>query len=370
MNDGLVGRLVGRAAQVKTLVESEIKSGAGRLPALFKHRAAYGELRRSLLHHREVVALMLARRHRLLETLSPGALPLDELATRTGLHKDAARTLLLVLESQGVIERQGRRYGLTSFARAALLDDGPISLAPLVELLGAFTSSFDEIAGGLSSGTAAPSLNVMHDDGRSDAFLNAVNMWLYAAGSEVLARAGLPEVRNFIVGSMGVSMSALLLEQFPDARVTYGCLDHLVRRIPSLRARYGVEPSRVDGTHVHGGEPEEDRWGDESYDLVFLTKKMVLDPERRLGERFAKKSFDVLRPGGAVLLWEAIHDDDGPPSLPLAMETVLDLGVSPTGALLTRHGIRGMLLQIGFRDVDFFTCMGGETTFALARRPT
>src|SRR5690606_6963751 len=105
-------------------------------------------------------------------------------------------------------------------------------------------------------------------------------------------------------------------------------------------------------------------------DLVFLTKKMVLDPASHLGERFAQKAFEVLRPGGAVVLWEAIHDDNEPPSRPLAMETMLDLGISPTGALLTRQSLQSKLLHLGFCDVEFITCMNGETTFAIARRPS
>lgn len=369
MSEGVLTQLVGRVAQLRALLEEELRERNGRLLALVRHGARYARLRRALLHHRAVFSLMLARRHGVLDTLAHGALEPRELAERTGLQPEAARTLLAVLESQGLVEREGPRRALTSFARAALLDDGPITLGPLVGLLATFSSAFDELSSSLISGVPSPSLNVLDDDGQSEAFLQAVNAWLFAAGTELLARARLPEVRHFIVGSMGVSMSAMLLDRFPNARVTYGCLEHLVRRIPSLRARYGVDPERVDGMHVHGGEPEEDQWGHESFDLVFLTKKMLLTPERRLGERFARKAFEVLRPKGALILWEAIHDDGRSTTLPLAMETVLDLGVSPAGPLLTRQGVREMLMRIGFEDVELFTCMGGETTFAIARRP-
>lgn len=366
----VTAQLRGHAAQLRGLFRDGLREGAERAAALARHGLAYRQLRRSLLHHRAMVTLLHARRFHVLETLASGALGETQLARRCGLHPAAARTLLVILEAQGAVKRRQAEWELTAFARAALLDSGPLSLGPLLELLGAFASGFDDIAEGMRTGVSPPGLDILSDESRSEAFLQAVNMWLDMAGRELLTRLELGEVRSVIAGSMGVSMSALLLERFPRASVTYGCLEHLVRRIPDLRARYGVEDRRVDGMHAHAGDPEEDRWGCESYDLVFLTKKMVLDPQRRLGERFVRKAFEVLNPGGTLLLWEAIHDDEGATSLALAMETVLDLGVSPTGALHTKGSMTALLEREGFENVRFFTCMGGETTFAAAAKPS
>ena len=183
-----------------------------------------------------------------------------------------------------------------------------------------------------------------------------------------LSKIEVPPVRDFICGSMGVSFSALVLHQFPGARVTYGCLDHLVERIPRLRQQFAIDPARVDGMHAHGGEPSDDRWGSEAFDLVFLTKKMILEPENRLGEKFAAKSYEVLNPGGVAIFWEAVHHDDEPTPMKLAMESVLDIGVSPTGCVLTRDGMTRTLLDIGFETVEFVPCLGGETNFVVARK--
>ena len=188
------------------------------------------------------------------------------------------------------------------------------------------------------------------------------------AGRDLLGRIELPPIRSMIVGSMGVSFSALLLDRCPQASVTYGCLEHLVREIPRLRERYGVDPGRVAGSHVHGGDPNADRWGDERFDLVFLTKKMILDPENRVGEAFARKAFDVLTPNGVAILWETVHPADAPTPVAQAMEAMLDLGASPTGFVLTDRGLVELLTGIGFVSVEIVRCLGGSTSFIIARR--
>jgi hypothetical protein len=209
---------------------------------------------------------------------------------------------------------------------------------------------------------------VRGDDQTIDAILQAVNSHLAQASREFLMQAKLPKVRSCIVGSMGVSFSAALLAHQKSARVTYGCLDHLVRRIPSLRDQYQVDATRVDGMHSHSGEPADDNWGDKGYDLVFLTRKMILDPEAQVGEKFARKALEVLNPGGSAVFWEAVHPDRGPSPLPLALETVFDLGMSPSAPLKTRSGFSRTLRDIGFDDVDYISCLGGTTTFAVARK--
>jgi hypothetical protein len=126
---------------------------------------------------------------------------------------------------------------------------------------------------------------------------------------------------------------------------------------------------RIDGVHSHGGEPEQDRWGEPPFDLVFLTKKMILEPEAQLGLRFARKAFEVLAPGGVTILWETVHTDRGPTPLPRAMEAVLDLGASPTSPVRTERELRAMLGDLGYEGVEVVECLEGQTTFLVARKP-
>ncbi|MHB8876014.1 MAG: methyltransferase family protein [Myxococcaceae bacterium] len=364
----LTSRLRSAVDAARGFFSGDLRSQLAKASALLTHRAEHAQLNAGLLHFRFTLALLFCQRLGLLERLREGALSPAEAAAACGIHQRAATLLLRVLESQGLAAREGERFGLTSFARTFVTSNGPLSYAPMLELLATYAASFDEVLEGMRSGKVARSMDVYQPDADVDAFLEAVNRYLDNAGRELLAKARLPKVKSFIVGSMGVSFSALVLAKHPGARVTYGCLPHLVERIPRLRTHYGVDPSRVDGMHGHGGEPAADRWGSEDFDLVFLTKKMVLAPDERVGEKFAAKALQVLRPGGATVLWEAIHEDDGPTPMARALESLLDLGVCPTGCVWTRNGIEGLLRGLGYASVETVPCLGGETSFVVARK--
>jgi len=338
------------------------------LASQLRHRGALARMHRALFYHRFATALLLGHEVGLFDALRAAPATAAELAARCGLAPRAAEQLLRILEAEGMVERSGARFALGGFGQAYLVRDGEQSAAAMLDLMAAQAASFAAARDGLRDGTVPAELDIFSPAGRHRAFLDAVNGYLHRAGAELLHRAELPAIRSFIVGSMGVSFSARVLERFPEARVTYGCLPHLMREVPRLRAAYRIPDGRVDGSHQHGGDPDADRWGSEAYDLVLLTKKMILDPDHRLGERFAAKAHRVLRPGGVAVFWETVHPDRGATPLPRAMEAVMDLVASPTGTVNTEAGMRALLAGIGYRKVDVVPCLGGQTTFVVAHR--
>ncbi|MBW2453543.1 MAG: hypothetical protein JRI68_03485 [Deltaproteobacteria bacterium] len=352
----------------RTIWRSGVLGRPRELALQLRHRVAMARMQKAFFYQRYAVATLLGRKLGIFEALRSGPLTSQEVAERCVLLPPAAEGLLRVLEGQGFIIRKGTQFHLTEFGEHWLTSKGSQSLASTLDLLAAHATSFDEICEGMRDGSVPPKLDIFSSDGDYVTFLDAVNRYLHWAGVEIILKAQLPEIRSFIVGSMGVSFSARMLEAFPDARVTYGCLEHLVREIPRLRDEYGVPDGQVDGMHSHSGDPTADRWGDERYDLVLLTKKMILEPEQRMGERFAAKAFDVLQPGGVAILWETVHPDDKPCTLSTAMEGVLDLGASPAAPVSTEGGLRSVLLAMGYQSVDFVSCMGGQTTFVVARK--
>jgi hypothetical protein len=334
----------------------------------WRHRAAFLRMQKALFYQRWAQALLLAHEVGMYDRLVERALPADELARACGIAPNGALALLRVLESEGLVAREGEDWALTPFSRMYLPRTGKHSLAGMLDLMAAQAAAFAELPKCLATGQVPSALDIFSDGSRYRAFLGAVNEYLDLAGRDLLSQIALPDVKSVIVGSMGVSFSALVLERHPRAEVTYGCLEHLVREIPSLRTRYRVPAARVRDTHAHGGDPGADRWGAEDFDLVFLTKKMILQPEQRIGEKFAEKAFRVLRPGGTAIFWETVHTDGVATPLPRAMEAVLDLGASPGGGVNTERGLATLLGTIGFSDVEIVPCLGGQTTFVVARK--
>ena len=336
---------------------------------IWRHRYSFARVQKAFFYHRYATALLLAHELGVLDELAHGARTVPTVAASLGLHERAVDAVLRILESEGFAVRRGGHYELSLFARDYLTASGRYSMSPILDLMAAQAAAFAEIPAGMRDGTVPKVLDVFDDQGRYKAYLSAVNTYLELAGRDLLSRIDLPNIDTLILGSMGVSFSALVLKRFPNARVTYGCLDHLVREIPSLRRQYHVPANRVAGMHAHSGDPNDDEWGDETFDLVFLTKKLILDPENRIGEKFASKAFEVLRPGGIAIFWETIHSDRKPLPLARAMEAVLDLGASPTGLINTEDGLTAMLTTIGYERVEFVHCLNGQTSFALARKP-
>ncbi len=360
--------MIGLLDDLRSYVASAGSLGAGRIGTYVRYLRRYLDLQRALIDYRYVTALLLAARLELFAHLGERPITGECLAEATGTDPSALETLLNVLEAKDVVERRPDGWVLSPFAAAFLTDDAPATEAPFLRLLGDYAESFPDIERALRTGEAPAQFDIRRDGPSADRFLDAVNSYMDRAGLELVHRAEMPQVDHLIVGSMGVSFSAHILRHFDGARVTYGCLEHLTERIPRLRNEYGVDPTRVVDTHAHSGEPADDRWGREAFDLVFLTKKMILDPADGVGEKFARKAHRVLEPGGTAIFWEAFHHPDGETPEGLALESLFDLGVTPDAGPLYRPAFRDRLERIGFDDVEFVDCLGGATSFALAHR--
>jgi len=329
---------------------------------------AYAKLNKAALNYRYITAILFAHELGMLDVLHQGPQDAEMLGERCDIHPRAAQNMLRILESMDLLKRTGDTFSLTSFARDFLSSQGRDSQSPLLDLMAAQANSFSEILEGMRTGQIPDGLNIFSDEARYPAFLSAVNEYMHWAGADLLSQIRLPEIKSFITGSMGVSFSALLLKQQKRAKVTFGCLDHLTREIPRLCEEYGITQDRVVGMHSHSGDPRLDSWGDESFDLIFLTKKMILEPDEGIGEAFAEKAFEVLNPGGVTIFWESIHPEDSPTPLGRAMEAVLDFGASPTGPCRTDKNFERYLKGVGYSQIEVIPCLNDHTTFIVARK--
>ncbi len=359
----------GRGSRVRLLAGALAKLGPVLDLRLLPVLSPLWRTQRAISGYRYTAALMLGQQLGVFDAFGPEGADCRELAQHCGMPVSTVEALMRIFEGMGLVKRRRTRFVPSRFLTTCLRSDGLLSLAPMLGLLGAHGAAIGAMPQSLRSGASPAPLDIFSEDSRYHAFLDAINQYLSWVSWELLARAELPPVRRFIVGSMGVSFSAALLARFPQSRVTYGCLEHLVREIPTLVEAHGVPADRIEGMHAHSGDPEEDRWGEGAYDLVFLTKKMLLAPESRTGERFAAKAFDVLHPGGVAIFWETVHPDAAPTSMAKALDAVLDLSAGPSAPGVTDQGLRRMLRNIGYRRIETIRCVTGNTTFVLARKP-
>lgn len=360
-------RLSEVAATARGIFVKEPVRQIGRILAILRHFEQFRRLDRALFDHRYASTVLIAWELGIFDELLEGPTDVRGLADGCDIEIEAAANILAILESQQLVMSRGDSFEASPFVETFFDEASDVSLAPMLDLGVSYAGSFSEMVDGARTGRTPPMLDVYDDQGRVDAIVDGVNAYLDQAGRQLVASVDWPEIRHFIVGSMGVSFSSLILEAFEDAQVTYGCLPHLAERIPRLRREFGVPEHRVVETHGHGGQPFDDQWGREAFDLVFLTKKMILDPDNDLGDRFARKAFEVLEPGGVAVFWETIHDDADALPLDRAINAFLDFGVNPTGPVLTRSRFGQRLREIGYRDIEVVPCMQGETTFVVAR---
>jgi hypothetical protein len=368
LTERLPDQLQRPARAIQGLLNGDTFQEAQRLLTHFRYRKEYDRLQSALNEFRYFTGILMARDLGIYEALDDRPMTAGTLAETCDIHPRSARSILRVLETDGLVVREGSLFKLSDFGSEYLAPGGLVSIDPFLEFMSAFAGSYDDIVEGMKTGEIPPKLDVFSDEANYEAYLEAVNFYLNLAGRDFLTRVDLPDIRHFIVGSMGVSFSGLLLNEYPASKVTYGCLDHLVDHIPSLRMEYNIDPDRVTGMHRHSGDPSDDDWGGESYDLVFLTKKMLLEPDEKMGEKFARKAYDVLNEDGVTLFWETVHPDDEPTPYLRAVNEVTDRAASPDGFSLTEDGFRETLRDIGYGEVEYVHCLDGEANFVVARK--
>lgn len=294
----------------------------------------------------------------------------EALTKKLKVKPKSLEVLLHALNALELLRFRNDKISLTAFGRSFLGEDAPYSLSAFLEFLSLQFYSMARLDETIKTGNPAKEADIFKPSKYSRAYLLALNRYLYYPAKMLFQKIGARKINDAIMGSMGVSTAAALLEANPRVKITFGCLSHLVKQIPELMKMYGVNKKSVLSMSNHSGDPEDDTWGKESFDLVFLTKKFLLHPEDGIGESFARKSYQVLNPGGKAVLWETFYPDHGGPSKDVALFGLQDLIASRGGALYTRNAIRSFLKEVGFRKIDFhaFPLVFGDVEFCVAEK--
>lgn len=318
-----------------------------------------------------LVALVTAHRMGLFDILQEEKrVTREKLTKKLKVREKSLEVLLHALDALSLVRFQKDTVTFTNFGKSFLGTNAPYSLSPFLEFLSLQLYAMSRLDETIKTGKPAKEADIFKPSPYSRAYLLALNRFLYYPAKMLFQKLGARKINDAIMGSMGVSFGAALLEANPRARITFGCLGHLVKQIPDLMKMYGVAQKSVISMSSHSGIPEDDTWGKEAFDMVFLTKKFLLHPDDGVGESFARKGYQVLNPGGKLVVWETFYPDNRKPNMETALFGLQDLIASQGGALYTRSTMRKFLKETGFRKVEFmpFPLVFGDVEFCIAEK--
>lgn len=271
----------------------------------------------------------------------------EEIAAERGLHAPSVRKLLGAMVALGLAVREGDGHRLADGA-AELASDHPRTLATIVEKEWFFYKAWSGLEDAVRDGHAriAPwRERLARDPGQSERFLGALDDLAARFGGGLPALAGLERGGRLLdVGGGAGSHVANLVAAVPG-------LEGTVLDLPAVER---VARVRHPELPFVAGDLELPRFGrpdGESWDVVLLANILHDHPAEEC-RRLVAEAAGLLAPGGTLLLYEWVLDEDrdGPPDV--ALFAVMMLVENEGGAAYTAGELSGWLEEVGLQGVE------------------
>ena len=319
---------------------------------------------------RQSAALAASVRAGLFDLLeAEGPLDARDVAGHMAWSERGARSLLVALYAQGLVQRDDtQRYSPSPDAAAYLVRGRKGSLAGLVDLevdgflspqalLGALAADRATVYGGEDPWAAHE-----RDPGKARAFTAAMHAISERPAAGVAEVADVAGVRRLLdVGGGSGALSIALARRHSELRCTI--FDLAV--VCPLALEYATGAGVAAQLDLYAGDMFRDAWPEE-HDAVLLSQ-ILHDWSFDTGRALVQHAFDVLPPGGRILVHEKLVDDDE--RGPLANALVhLDMLVWTEGQQYTQAELRRLLEGVGFVAVTHKPT-AGYWSLVEARRP-
>jgi len=293
-----------------------------------------------------------AASHSLFSHIEAGASSAEQLATRAGISKRGAQTILDGLVSLGLVELRGGGYRNTTEASAFLVEGRPDCLTGFARLKMAHMATLSDLPEVVRSGGPLRDATVEIADNphweRLVQALAAQSVPVAKIAADTLRVAEAGEISILDIGGGSGVYSAIWLERNPAARSTqldWAPVNAIARRALAERG-LAERFSCIDGDfHTTG-------LGTAAHDIVVYSHIAHQEgPEDNIA-MFAKIR-DCLKPGGTLVICDYIVDDDrtGPPfSLTFGAEMLFK---SKHGGTWRRADYEAWLIKADFEDISF-----------------
>lgn len=307
----------------------------------YEDRAARGFLRTQ--------ALVTSGEVGLLDALVPGPRPLAELAKATGSHPEALRVLLGVLETMGLVRREGEAFGFTELTGRSL----DASSLPYFQRAFPATMDYWEAFGHVDEAVTQQKFRLDLRDPEvakriyqrnasriTGIFASHVKLGRKAA-ELVASMRPLDNARVLDVGTGSGVWGAAFALTGPTVHVTYLDSEHVLEQV-----KPNIAKLKLDGrARYWAGDCLSVDYGESQYDVILLPQVIpALPPEElpRLFEKLAR----ALRPKGLLVVSGYLLTDrrDGPLD---ALYFSLRRYVSNEGDVLSMPDFRRLLEPVG-----------------------
>jgi hypothetical protein len=297
--------------------------------------------------------------------LAQGGVPFDTLCRKLGLHARSARDFLDTLVALGFLTRSGDRYANTPETDLFLDRRKPSYVGGVLEMANQRLYPFwGHLTEALRTGqpqnevkTGGPNLfeSLYADPARLKGFLAAMTGLSHGANMTIARKFPWNNYRTFVdVGTAQGDLAAQIALANSHMRGVGFDLPDVARIFEEYIAAAGVA-DRVTfkpGSFFDDGLPKADvvLMGHILHDWDLPTKKMLI-----------KKAFDALPPGGAMIVYEAIIDDDRSKNAFGLMMSLNMLIETPGGFDYTGADCAGWMKEAGFSSARVEPLVGPDS---------
>ncbi|MFI0411620.1 methyltransferase [Actinomadura sp. 3N508] len=303
--------------------------------------------------------------------LAEGPASAEQAAGRIGLHPRMAADFLDALAGLGLLERLDGRYRNAPIAQEYLVPDSSTYLGGFIELTNeTLYGTWEKLTDALRTGEPqrldpdkGGFVGRQHENPATmKRFLTGLDAYSERLGAEIARRGDWSRHESFVdLGGARGNLAAVLVRSHPHLKAT--CFD-LERTRPLFTEHVtglGLEEriSFVGGDFFTDPLPEAD---------VVVLGRILHGFETEQRKALLQRVFESVRPGGTVLIYDRMLDDDRSDPRRLLSSLHMRL-VSPSGSEYRAVDCCAWLTEAGFVRAEAEAMMGAQTLVVAHKEP-